>query len=225
MIAIAAALIGIAAWLWVPAQARSPQDRLDGRVERPGLATWTRQRLGLDRRAESSRRRRAELQALTGLHAELRAGAVPVHALVSVGHAAWPAAAHAAGAGGDVPAAFHRDVELSRSALGLAAIWRASANSGAGLATGVEQLMALTRAEMRVVDQVRMQLAAPRASGRLLAALPLIGIAMAQLAGADAIGWLLGSPIGLICLVAGGGLDIAGVLWMNSLARTAEASL
>ena len=57
-----------------------------------------------------------------------------------------------------------------------------------------------------------------------MAAAMLKGNAMMG-AGAGASPWafLLGQPIGLACLAAGGGLTAAGLAWIDALARGIEA--
>jgi tight adherence protein B len=51
-----------------------------------------------------------------------------------------------------------------------------------------------------------------------LAVLPLIGVLMAASTGANPVGFLLGSPVGRLCLFAGVGLDAAGLWWIERLA-------
>lgn len=56
------------------------------------------------------------------------------------------------------------------------------------------------------------QLAGPRATVRVLALLPLIGLGMGLLMGADPVGFLLGTPWGWACLVLAALLEAAGTL-------------
>ena len=70
-----------------------------------------------------------------------------------------------------------------------------------------------------------MQLAGPRATARMLSGLPLIGIALGMLLGADPVGFLLGSPVGLGCLVTGVVLTAVGMWWTNRIAARVEAQL
>ncbi|HEX8510882.1 MAG TPA: type II secretion system protein, partial [Propionibacteriaceae bacterium] len=63
------------------------------------------------------------------------------------------------------------------------------------------------------------ELAAPRATGKIMAVLPLCGLGMGYLLGGDPGGYLLSSPWGWGCLVGGVTLAAAGVLWIDKLAR------
>lgn len=79
------------------------------------------------------------------------------------------------------------------------------------------------RADEAVSGVVRAELSAPRATGRLLAALPLAGLGLGYVVGGDPIGFLTGGWIGQICLVGGVGLGCAGLLWTDRLADRAGA--
>ena len=70
-----------------------------------------------------------------------------------------------------------------------------------------------------------MQLAGPRATARTLATLPLIGLLLGVLMGADPIGWLLGSALGLGCLAGGAVLTGLGILWTSRIAAGVERQL
>ena len=67
------------------------------------------------------------------------------------------------------------------------------------------------------------KLAAPRATGKLMAALPALGIGMGYLIGGNPLQWLAAGPPGWACLLLGVGLACAGVLWIENLARRAAA--
>ena len=63
------------------------------------------------------------------------------------------------------------------------------------------------------------ELSAPRATGKVMAALPVCGIVLGYLLGGDPIDWLLDHPVGWGCLLAGVLLACLGVLWIETLAR------
>ena len=63
--------------------------------------------------------------------------------------------------------------------------------------------------------------AGPRATARLLAGLPFLGLIMAAVLGADPLAFLFGTLPGLACLLAGVGLNATGALWTHRLARNA----
>lgn len=65
-------------------------------------------------------------------------------------------------------------------------------------------------------------LAGPRATAKLLAWLPVCGLLLGAVAGADVASIFLGSPWGLALLVAGAVLMICGKVWSARLVRQAE---
>ena len=169
------------------------------------------------------------LEALSLLAADLRAGRVPADALaagaeVAVGGAgaALTAAASAARTGGDVPAALSAGPSAVPEVLrGLAACWAVCSVAGSGLAAGVERLaegLRAAEAQRRAVDA---ELAGPRATAVLLAALPLGGIGLAAALGADPLRFLLRTPAGVGCLALGLALDGLGLLWTSRLVARA----
>ena len=91
-------------------------------------------------------------------------------------------------------------------------------SSGAGLAAALERVVAGARADEEVRREVEAALAAPRATAKVLAVLPLFGIALGTALGADPVGWLLGSPVGWAVLTAGLGLAVGGVGWTRRIA-------
>ncbi|WP_242908470.1 type II secretion system F family protein [Actinomadura terrae] len=105
----------------------------------------------------------------------------------------------------------------------LAACWRIGSERGGTLATVLDGLAAALRDEEAQRQDVAVQLAGPRATARLLAALPLLGVAMAAALGAHPVSFLCGSLPGLACLAAGVGLNATGLWWTRRLAGAAES--
>jgi tight adherence protein B len=78
-------------------------------------------------------------------------------------------------------------------------------------------------AELREAQALRRaSLAGPRATARLLGWLPLAGIGLGMLLGADPIGVLLGGGAGGAALAAGTTLFVLGHRWVARLVRDAE---
>ncbi|BDZ53880.1 type II secretion system F family protein [Agromyces marinus] len=103
----------------------------------------------------------------------------------------------------------------------LAAAWAVADAAGAPLARTLVVLGSSLRDEAQLRREAAALLAGPRASARLVAALPVIAVAFGMMLGFDTLGVLLGGPLGLACLVAGSGLLWAGARWSRALVARA----
>jgi tight adherence protein B len=178
----------------------------------------------LHRRRKSALRARATVaQACTVLASYLRAGQVPSAALaiaaadcdvLSAGHRAHTL-------GGDVVNVWRQQARRSgyMGLLDLARAWQVSTETGAPMSSMLEQVAASLSADQSLMGVVNSELAAARATGKVMAALPLCGIGIGYLLGGDPVRWLLAGPAGWACLVSGVALACAGVLWIEALAR------
>ena len=99
---------------------------------------------------------------------------------------------------------------------------RMSESAGAPLATSLER--AAEHAEERIDALLGRQsaLAAPRATGRILSWLPLLGLGLGVLMGSDPVGVLTGSILGVLTGLRGLGLAFAGRRWTAALVHRAE---
>ena len=99
---------------------------------------------------------------------------------------------------------------------------RMSESAGAPLATSMER--AAEHAEERIDALLGRQsaLAAPRATGRILSWLPLLGLGLGVLMGSDPVGVLTGSILGALTGMLGLGLAFAGRRWTAALVHRAE---
>lgn len=99
---------------------------------------------------------------------------------------------------------------------------RMSECAGAPLATSLER--AAEHAEERIDALLGRQsaLAAPRATGRILSWLPLLGLGLGVLMGGDPVGVLTGSILGVLTGLLGLGLAFAGRRWTAALVHRAE---
>ena len=186
-------------------------------------------RLGLRPARQRSQRRSAALEALSALEAELRVGQAPGRALVrafaETGLA--PRAVAAVTWGSDIAAALRADAEATGLPLlrALSACWQVSHSSGAGLADSLVQLIESARAEEEVRGHIDAHLAAPRATARLLASLPVLGLGLGMALGGDPLAWLVSTPGGLACLTGGVLLTVIGLRWTSRIAARVERSL
>lgn len=231
MSAIVAALsAALAVWVWTgPDVATTRLRRLTaGESVWPSLSL-TRLRRRPARRAQAWQH--ASIELCQGLAAELAAGRTPGEALARAvatvdfpdPEALRPLVA-AARDGGDVCAALIA-VAPAQGGEGLrrlAACWEVSVTVGAGLAALVERVGATLRAAQAHRQDVSAQLAGPRTTARMLAALPILGLLMAGGLGMHPLDFLFGSLPGWGCLIAGVALDACGLWWTHRLAARAE---
>ena len=191
----------------------------------------------------------AMVEALAALTGELRAGGTPEAALragaaVAAGAAVGGAGSHppppggltrptwavldtaaaTASLGGDVGAALATAAAECAPGLGgplrrISAGWQVSERSGAPLGSVLARVEDDLRASRRHARQLDAQLAGPRATGMLLALLPVLGIALGVAMGAHPLGVLVHTGAGQLALVVGVGLDAVGVLWTARLLR------
>ncbi|MGK5532840.1 type II secretion system F family protein [Streptomyces sp. URMC 129] len=191
----------------------------------PAVVRWWRARLA-GRAADE--RREAVIVFCASLAGEVRAGRPPGKALAAVGAGGLdvPGGAVLAAAryGGDVPAALRAAAERpgAEGLRGVAACWSVAVDGGASLASGLERVAGALRAERDQQEELRAQLAGPRATALVLAALPLFGLALGATMGVAPLRVLFGTPAGLACLLAGSLLEWAGVAWVRAIVRAAE---
>lgn len=177
-----------------------------------------------DRAAAALRGRVVE--ACDSLRAELVAGQPPAAALERVG-TDWPflaPAARVARAGGDVPASL-RQLGAQPGAGDLrvvAAAWQVAHRAGHGLAAALGRVADELRAAEQTRRVVAGELASARATARLVAALPVAALLLGSGSGADPWTFLLTEPAGLACLGGGLGCLVAGLAWIEALARDVE---
>ena len=198
-----------------------------GRLRR--LLAWGRSRLdiGPAARRRRSASRASVMRALAGLAAELEAGQLPGPALIRAGgpQPPWRHAISAVRAADDVAGALERDAKATPVLLQLAACWRVAERTGSGLAASVSRLAVSARAAEDIRAALDGQLAVPRATARMLALLPLIGVGFGVMLGADPVGWLTGTGAGRACLVGGVALSLVGLWWTGRIATAVERRL
>jgi tight adherence protein B len=248
---VAAAAAALSMWLWMtPPLARfMGPDRGQRRVMVPALvlcaavlvphtwiglmlvlapASWAGRllwrRRTVARLAEANAARMAEVCDLVA--AELSAGRPPDAALREAA-LTWTAlgpVAEVSRLGGDVPGAL-REAALVPGASGLrllAAAWTVSRRTGGGLGSATRRVAEAVRREQATRRVVVGELASARATARLMAGLPVVALLMGSGAGADPWSFLLRTPAGLGCLAAGLATGVAGLWWIEQIAREVD---
>lgn len=181
---------------------------------------------GRRRRRRVCGARRAEVvhagELVAGL---LRVGRVPSAALLEAATDAPVLAVAAAElrAGGEASGALRRSSgEPGREGLAdLAAAWEVSVRTGASLVEAFDAASARLAADADVARVVEAELSAARMAGRIMAVLPLAGLALGYGLGGNPLAFLLASPIGWLCLDIGVGLACLGVVWLDTIAQGA----
>lgn len=175
--------------------------------------------------ARTLRSRRTEdvISACQSLSSMVRSGMHPALALT---HAAddfevFRIAASAAGMGAQVGDALRETARQPgyESLSELAAGWELSERTGASLADTAVRIAGRLRGELRSQQKIAAELAGPRATGKLLAALPLVGIALGYVAGGDPVAFLLKTSAGQLASVGAILLTCGGLLWTEWLAK------
>lgn len=192
------------------------------------LVAWVARRvfdLGISRRARRSRQRRVVVLC-DALSAELRGG-LPMTTVVRrcCGEDAELApVVRAAALGGDIADALRGCARLpgADGLRAVAAAWDVAGSTGSALSSVLDRIAAGLRDDDEARVEVEAALGPPRATARMLALLPLFGLALGASIGAHPVGFLVGTSAGLACLCGGAGLALLGMWWVERLAAGAE---
>lgn len=164
----------------------------------------------------------AVLMACDAMAAELAAGQPPRLALRRAADewAELAPVARAAELDSDVPTALRELATRpgARELATVAAAWQVAHRSGSSLARTLARTAATLRDERRTTRLVATEIAAARATARMMAALPVLVLLLGSGVGGDPLGFLLGTPVGLGCLAAGLTLGQLGLLWLERIA-------
>jgi tight adherence protein B len=186
--------------------------------------------LGRDvvRRRAHDARQRDLLAGVQALVAEFESGAGPPAALEAAAaagarvRAEFAAAGAVAVRGGAVADLLCGCDDDALQAVGQA--WRLGDDTGAPLAGVLGRVAADLAAAQEQRRTVSVALAGPRSSAAVLSGLPILGIALGAAMGARPLPFLVGTAPGRLLCCVGVLLDVAGVLWMRRILRSAERS-
>jgi tight adherence protein B len=96
--------------------------------------------------------------------------------------------------------------------------WQVAELTGAPLSTALEAVSVRFAAFAKLRQLVDAEVSSARATGKLLAALPLVGIGLGYAMGGDPLGFLTGSVFGQAVLALGACLASAGLVWVEKVA-------
>jgi tight adherence protein B len=173
--------------------------------------------------------------AIHGMVAELRAGAHPVAAAESAAQDATAPAdtiltaiASTARLGGDLTSVLTRfttdNPTLRPSLRPLIHAWSLAQRHGLPLAEVLDAVRTDVANRLRFAHKVKAHMAGPKASGTVLAALPLLGVLLGETMGANPLHILLANPLGQALLALGTTLICTGLYWINRLTTRAALS-
>jgi tight adherence protein B len=182
------------------------------------------------RQAKRARTRQREVaNACRALAAQVQVGALPDEALrrAAVDFPILGEAVATSDLGGDPVVCWQRQGRsLGLGGLAdLARTWQLCRRTGGSMARSLDTVSEALQADLELRLMVMNELAAPRATGRIMAVLPLCGTGLGYLIGGDPVHFLLSGPAGWGCWVAGIGLACLGVWWIDSLAARTERGL
>lgn len=152
----------------------------------------------------------------------LQAGAVPVVAwrhLASIGDVHAESIVARIDAGAPLIAAIEAEGGAWQD---LAAAWEVATTVGAPLAEVLRMIAETLRDAASAADDVRIALAEPAGTARLLLWMPLAGLLLGFALGFDTVGVIVGTPAGAGCVVAGLLLVLAARMWTARLLRRAR---
>jgi tight adherence protein B len=188
----------------------------------------------LDRLLPSRRDRRRDRQlpdALDRLGSSLRAGEAIGPALVGLSrHAPDPLGLELRGLARRIErgrsveealAGWSSSDRASRDVRLVAAALTVGAGSGGEVARAVDGIAATLRERHEVAAEAHALATQARASAALLVTAPFLFTALVAMVEPGAIVFLLTTPVGLMCLLLGVGLDAVGAAWMARITRGA----
>ncbi|KRA24165.1 pilus assembly protein TadB [Microbacterium sp. Root61] len=154
----------------------------------------------------------------------LQAGIAPARAwthLAAAGDATAERIERGVAAGDEVPRAI---AQLGGSWSAVASAWTVAATVGAPLAESLRGIVVALRDAQETSDEVRVALAEPAGTARLMGWLPLVAVLLGVALGFDTFGVLIGNPMGVVCLAAGMLLIAVAQRWTRALVRKARTA-
>ena len=183
-------------------------------------------RMTARQRANTATFRAEVARVIRSASAELRAGVDPAAALraatggtsrLEAQRRAWEMV-HAAG-GTDVRTALHAAASTpgGEGLADVAAAWHLAEQTGAPLAAILDRIAGSIQSEVELDREVAVEAGPARATARLMAVLPVFGLGLGFLLGVNPVAVLVGSGLGVACLVGGLALACCGVWWIESI--------
>lgn len=96
-------------------------------------------------------------------------------------------------------------------------VWRLANRLGGSVLTAVERQIETLQNRQMHLRNIELAMAAPRATAKLVMALPVLGLLLAQLSGLRPVEAVFSNPIGFIAVAIGAGLMVIGRIWSDSM--------
>lgn len=104
----------------------------------------------------------------------------------------------------------------------VAAAWAIAQTVGAPLADSLRGIASALQDAAQTRDEVRVALAEPAGTARLMSWMPLVAVALGASLGFDTLHAVFADPVGLVCAAAGIGLIVAARRWNAALVQRAD---
>jgi tight adherence protein B len=99
----------------------------------------------------------------------------------------------------------------------VAGAWHLAEQTGAPLAVILDRIAGSIQAEVELDREVAVEAGPARATARLMAVLPIFGLGLGLLLGVNPVAVLVGSGLGVTCLIAGLALACCGIWWIERI--------
>lgn len=178
------------------------------------------------RRTEAGRVRSEVARVVRSTAAELRAGIEPaaaLHAATADGSDIWRGVRSAGAADVRTAVQSAADTPGGESLAEVAAAWHLAEQAGAPLAVILDRMAEALQDEVDLDREVAVEAGPARATARLMAVLPIFGLGLGLLLGVNPVAVLVGSAVGVACLITGLALACAGVWWIERIVASLEA--
>lgn len=160
---------------------------------------------------------------LAGLRAELISGTTPQNALEFMVQTHFaeelPNTKNALETFQSVAEGLRKDAELT-PLFGidqLAIAWDLSQETGAPLASLVEQIVMSLESDEKRKSLIQTETASVKATVYVLAALPLVGVFLAAMLGINVVSWFFSGVLGFACFLSGVIFEVIGILWVRRM--------
>jgi tight adherence protein B len=177
------------------------------------------------RRAAEVRLRVEVAEIVRTVAGELRAGVSPLTALrTACADASPPWQPLGAADASDVPGVMRMLAQRAGGSglLDVATAWEIADQSGAPLSGVMERVADAVQTRVDIDREVALEASPARATAKLMAVLPVFGLALGALLGAHPLRVLLGTWPGVACLSIGLTLSCVGVWWIERIVTAVE---